>query len=129
MHKEITMTTDRIGAIADYLGDSADDLLNHRCQTIPRESLTLPGADFSERVWLGSDRNPQVIRSLQQIYDSGRLGGTRLCVDICRSTRASSTRLARPLRQIPPTLTPRASSNWRWKAAATRWHPPLACWA
>ena len=76
MHKEITMTTDRIGAIADYLGDSADDLLNHRCQTISRESLTLPGADFSERVWLGSDRNPQVIRSLQQIYDSGRLGGT-----------------------------------------------------
>ena len=66
----------RLGTIADYLGDQADYLLNHRCETIAREDLALPGADFAERVWLDSDRNPQVIRSLQQIYDSGRLGGT-----------------------------------------------------
>ncbi len=66
----------RATAIADYLGAEADSLLNHRCQTIPRESLALPGPDFSERVWLDSDRSPQVIRSLQQIYDSGRLAGT-----------------------------------------------------
>ena len=66
----------RINSIADYLGDEADTLLNHRCNTIPREDLALPGPDFVERVWLDSDRNPQVIRSLQQIYDSGRLGGS-----------------------------------------------------
>ena len=66
----------KIDSVADYLGDEADDLLNHRCDTIPRENLALPGPDFAERVWLDSDRRPQVIRSLQQIYDSGRLAGT-----------------------------------------------------
>ena len=66
----------RVDAIAEYLGAEADYLLNHRCETIAREDLALPGPDFAERVWLDSDRSPQVIRSLQQIYDSGRLGGT-----------------------------------------------------
>ena len=66
----------RVDTIAEYLGDEADFLLKHRCETIPREDLALPGPDFVERVWLDSDRNPQVIRSLQQIYDSGRLGGS-----------------------------------------------------
>ena len=66
----------RIDPIADYLRDEADYLLNHRCDTIARADLALPGPDFTERVWLDSDRNPQVIRSLQQIYDSGRLGGS-----------------------------------------------------
>ena len=62
--------------LIQYLGDEADCLLNHSCDTIPKASLALPGADFTERVWLDSDRSPQVIRSLQQIYDSGRLAGT-----------------------------------------------------
>ncbi len=66
----------RLGAIAEYLGADADSLLKHRCDAIPSANLALPGPDFAERVWLDSDRNPQVIRSLQQIYDSGRLGGT-----------------------------------------------------
>ena len=72
----ITSPDIKIDRIADYLGEEADSLLKHRCDTIPRESLALPGPDFAERVWLDSDRNPQVIRSLQQIYDNGRLGGT-----------------------------------------------------
>ena len=62
--------------LLQYLGDEADSLLNHTCQTIPKACLALPGADFIERVWLDSDRTPQVIRSLRQIYDSGRLAGT-----------------------------------------------------
>ncbi len=66
----------RVDSVSDYLGDEADYLLNHISRTIPSESLALPGPDFSERIWLDSDRNPQVIRSLQQIYDNGRLGGT-----------------------------------------------------
>ena len=66
----------RVDAIAEYLGAEADYLLNHRCDTIAREDLALPGPDFAERVWLDSDRNPQVIRSLQQIYDNGRLAGS-----------------------------------------------------
>ena len=72
----ITSPDVQVHRIADYLGDEADYLLNHVSRTIPRENLALPGPDFTERVWLDSDRNPQVIRSLQQIYDNGRLAGT-----------------------------------------------------
>jgi class I fructose-bisphosphate aldolase len=62
--------------IVDLLGDDADSLLNHTSQTIRKEALYLPGPDFIDRVWAQSDRNPQVLRSLQQIFDHGRLGGT-----------------------------------------------------
>lgn len=65
-----------VDQIAEYLGDSADYLLNHTSTTIPKETLALPGSDFTERVWMDSDRSPQIIRSLQQIYDNGRLAGT-----------------------------------------------------
>jgi class I fructose-bisphosphate aldolase len=62
--------------VADVLGDQAGFLLDHTCSTIPKEQLHLPGPDFLERVWLDSDRSPQVLRSLQQLFDHGRLGGT-----------------------------------------------------
>ena len=65
-----------IDSIADYLGGDADYLLKHCCDTIPKADLALPGPDFVERVWLDSDRSPQVIRSLRQIYNHGRLAGT-----------------------------------------------------
>ena len=65
--------TDRI---AELLGDRADDLLNHRCQSIPRDSLILPGPDFIDRVSTLSDRNNQTLRSLQALYNYGRLSGT-----------------------------------------------------
>jgi len=59
-----------------YLGDDATELLDYRATGIEKERLTLPGPDFVERAFLDSDRNPQVLRSLQQLYDHGRLGGT-----------------------------------------------------
>lgn len=65
-----------IGRIAEALGSKADSLLNHTSTTIAKENLHLPGPDFIDRVWLSSDRTPQVIRSLQAIYDHGRLAGT-----------------------------------------------------
>ena len=96
----------RVDTIVETLGDEADYLLNHRCETIPRDDLALPGPDFAERVWLDSDRNPQVIRSLQQIYDSGRLSGSRLCLDSCRLIKALSIRLAPPSRPTRLTFDP-----------------------
>ncbi len=69
-------TTYSIDKIADALGSQADELLNHTSHTIPKENLHLPGPDFIDRVWLNSDRNPQVLRSLQTMFDHGRLGGT-----------------------------------------------------
>ncbi|MEQ1643922.1 MAG: class I fructose-bisphosphate aldolase [Pyrinomonadaceae bacterium] len=62
--------------IQEMLGGDADTLLNHVCTTIPKESLHLPGGDFVDRVMADSDRNPNVLRSLQSLYNTGRLSGT-----------------------------------------------------
>ncbi|MBR29936.1 MAG: fructose-bisphosphate aldolase [Spirochaetaceae bacterium] len=61
--------------IKEMLGADADSILNHTPK-IKKESLHLPGPDFMDRVWVGSDRNPQVIRSLGQLFHNGRLAGS-----------------------------------------------------
>ncbi len=61
---------------AAILEDSAENLLTHKCETIPRENLHLPGPNFIDNVWAASDRTPRVLRSLQTLFDSGRLAGT-----------------------------------------------------
>ncbi|MFO7573771.1 MAG: class I fructose-bisphosphate aldolase [Bacteroidales bacterium] len=67
------MSTD---SILKILGDKADYLLNHESKTIGKEELHLPGPDFIERVVFNSNRNPKVIRNLQQVFSHGRLAGT-----------------------------------------------------
>ncbi len=62
--------------IAALLGDEADLLLNHVCTTIDKEQLHLPGPDFVTRVVADKDRGPAVLRSLQSLFDNGRLRGT-----------------------------------------------------
>jgi fructose-bisphosphate aldolase, class I len=62
--------------ISDLLGSKADSLLNHRCQTIPKEQLHLPGPDFVDRIFFSSDRSPRVLSNLQRFYGTGRLGNT-----------------------------------------------------
>lgn len=64
------------GKLRELLGNEADTLLGHVCKTIPKENLHLPGGDFVDRVWAQSDRNPNVLRSLQALYNTGRLSGT-----------------------------------------------------
>lgn len=63
-------------AIVDLLGEKAESLFSHVCQGVPKEMIHLPGSDFVNRVWQQSDRNPQVLRSLQAMYNTGRLAGT-----------------------------------------------------
>jgi class I fructose-bisphosphate aldolase len=65
-----------IKAIAEVLGADARTLLEHRSQGIPASSLHLPGPDFVDRVHAASDRPVPVLRSLQQLFDAGRLGRT-----------------------------------------------------
>ncbi len=60
----------------ELLGKDADSLLKHRCQTIPRESLHLPGPDVVERIYAPSDRNPRVLNNLQRLIGHGRLRNT-----------------------------------------------------
>ncbi len=69
----VEVTTSRV---AEILGQEAHYLLDHRSSTISKDLLHLPGPDFIDRVWIDSDRSPQVLRSLQTIFNHGRLGGT-----------------------------------------------------
>src|SRR5919112_774315 len=62
--------------IQNLLGEDAEALLSYTSQTITKENLQLPGADFVDRVWMQSDRNPAVLRSLQTLFDNGRLAKT-----------------------------------------------------
>jgi class I fructose-bisphosphate aldolase len=71
-----TATSTSLSKIEEILGPDASDLLEHRCETVPRELLHLPGPDFAERVWMASDRNPRVLGNLQRLFDHGRLAGT-----------------------------------------------------
>jgi class I fructose-bisphosphate aldolase len=68
-----TYTIDRI---VEVLGDQAEMLLNHKSETVSKDVLHLPGPDFIDRVWVGSDRNPQFLRNLSAMFNHGRLAGT-----------------------------------------------------
>ncbi|MGA7307013.1 MAG: fructose-bisphosphate aldolase, partial [Rhodothermales bacterium] len=65
-----------ISSVADILGEEASYLLDHSCNTVSKEHLHLPGPDFIDRVWMDSDRTPGVLRSMAQLRNHGRLGGT-----------------------------------------------------
>jgi class I fructose-bisphosphate aldolase len=60
----------------EILGSGAKSLLEHRCQTIPRDSLHLPGPDFVDRIFAPTDRNVRVLCNLQRLFVTGRLAGT-----------------------------------------------------
>jgi fructose-bisphosphate aldolase, class I len=62
--------------LASLLGDEAESLLSHESKGIPASDLHLPGPDYIDRVLRQSDRTPQVLRSLQSLFDHGRLRGT-----------------------------------------------------
>ena len=62
--------------IAELLGPNASTLLDHTSQTISKDLVQLPGPDFVDRVWGISDRPAGVLRSLQTLFDNGRLRGT-----------------------------------------------------
>jgi class I fructose-bisphosphate aldolase len=62
--------------VEDLLGARASDLLNHTCSTVSADLLHRPGPDFVNRVWAQSDRPVRVLRSLQTLFDHGRLAGS-----------------------------------------------------
>ena len=62
--------------ILSLLGEDAQRLLEHKCEGIPASQLHLPGPDFIDRVFEASDRNPQVLRNLSGLFNSGRLAGS-----------------------------------------------------
>ncbi len=60
----------------EILGNEAAYLLEHKCTTIAKEHLHLPGPDFVDRVFVASDRPNTVLGNLQQIFNHGVLAGT-----------------------------------------------------
>ena len=62
--------------VEGLLGDQAAHLLEHKCETISSELLHLPGPNFVSEVMAQSDRSPQVMRNMQALLSSGRLGGS-----------------------------------------------------
>jgi class I fructose-bisphosphate aldolase len=71
----MTATFSAPRSIESWLGDEAESLLTYQAK-VSKQTLHLPGADFVERIYAKSDRNPQVLRSLQQLYSTGRLANT-----------------------------------------------------
>lgn len=62
--------------IQEILGAEAENLLGFDTPAISRDMLHVPGPDFVDRIFAQSNRNPQVLRSLQSIFNAGRLAGS-----------------------------------------------------
>ena len=66
----------QIKEIEQLLGQEGKSLLEHQCKTIAKESLHVPGPDFLDRVFISSDRKTPVLKSLAQLFNTGRLART-----------------------------------------------------
>ncbi|MCM4154401.1 class I fructose-bisphosphate aldolase [Gramella sp. AN32] len=62
--------------ITEILGEKASFYLDHVSEKITKDELELPGRNFIDKVFVNSNRDPQVLRSLSQLYNHGNLGGT-----------------------------------------------------
>ena len=114
------MATTAGTSLEQLLGDEAESLLTHRCTTIPAERLTVPGPTWVDDVMTVSDRPVPVLRSLQSIFDHGRLGGTGYVsiLPVDQGIEHSGARLVRAESGLSSTR--RRSSSWRSRAGATR---------
>lgn len=62
--------------IVELLGKDADHLLQHQCKTFSKDLLHVPSPNFIDKVFVETNRNPQVLRNLAAIQNHGRLAGT-----------------------------------------------------
>ncbi len=67
------MSLEKITAI---LGEDAEYYLNHECKTIHKKSIHAPNPNFVDQIWKESNRNNQTLRSIQTLFNHGRLKGT-----------------------------------------------------
>src|SRR3989339_231420 len=64
-----------LSKIKELLGKDADSLLTYKAK-FPKEQLNLPGPDFVNRIFANTNRNINVLKNLEWIYQTGRLAGT-----------------------------------------------------
>jgi class I fructose-bisphosphate aldolase len=62
--------------IQELLGAKAELLLNHECKTIDKSMIHAASPNFVDEVWTNSNRNIQTLRSMNTLYNHGRLAGT-----------------------------------------------------
>ncbi|MGC6367999.1 MAG: hypothetical protein ACON35_08400, partial [Candidatus Marinamargulisbacteria bacterium] len=62
--------------LQSILADKADALLSHQCKTIDKSRLHVPSPTYVDDVFSLTNRNNQVLRNLQSLYNHGRLAGT-----------------------------------------------------
>ncbi|STJ79877.1 fructose-bisphosphate aldolase [Escherichia coli] len=113
--------------IAQLLGKDADNLLQHRCMTIPSDQLYLPGHDYVDRVMIDNNRPPAVLRNMQTLYNTGRLAGTGY-LSILPVDQGVEHSAELHLLLTRSTLTRKTLLNWRSKRAVTVWRQLTACW-
>lgn len=113
--------------IAQLLGKDADNLLQHRCMTIPSDQLYLPGHDYVDRVMIDNNRPPAVLRNMQTLYNTGRLAGTGY-LSILPVDQGVEHSAGASLLLTRSTLTRKTLLNWRSKRAVTVWRQLTACW-
>jgi fructose-bisphosphate aldolase, class I len=61
--------------ITDLLGSEAESLLTYKAK-VSKDMLHLPGPDYIDQVMVHTDRPSQVLRTMQAIFEHGRLAGT-----------------------------------------------------
>lgn len=62
---------------ASIIGDEkANLLLNYFTPAINKSLIHIPNGDFVSQIWAQSNRNIPTLRSLQQLYEHGRLANT-----------------------------------------------------
>ena len=71
----MTATLSVPNVIESSLGEETEYLLSYKAK-VSKDVLHLPGPDWVDRIFAQTDRSPQVLRSLQQLYSSGRLANT-----------------------------------------------------
>ena len=80
-----------LAMIESLLGNDAQTMLTHKCKTIEKEKIHIPGPDFVDRIFVHSNRPTRVLRSIQSLYDHGRLKNTGISFYFTCGPGGSST--------------------------------------
>ncbi len=62
-----------INKITELLGSDANNLLNFNAPKVPKDQIHIPGPDWIDRIFAGSDRSIPVLKSLSWLFSHGRL--------------------------------------------------------
>ena len=63
-----------LASIQTHLGDKASYYLEHVSKTVSKDKLHLPSPTFVNDIWVNSDRNPQTLRSIEDLFGLQPLG-------------------------------------------------------